>query len=137
MQKTPEPTTEESTPVPPPAAAPLKPLPIRQVVLECVDELHSFGRPANVTRVAEITGLSLRQVSEAIEGLVEAKKLVRAERGFVEPSEANHSRAVSTTAIGRHGVKIEVGDQVMTVYTLEARAIARALCGYLVKFDSL
>lgn len=135
MQKTPETTPQESTPEKPPVN--LKPLPIRQVVLECVDELHSFGRPANVTRVAEITGLSLRQVSEAIEGLVEAKKLIRAERGFVEPSEANHSRAVSTTAIGRHGVKIEVGDQVMTVYTLEARAIARALCGYLVKFDSL
>ena len=118
-----------------PIAEALKPLPIRQVVYECVEELHAQNRASSRERVAQITGINARMVGEAFEGLIEAKKLVSIGRGIVEPAQPNQSRAVSTTAIGRHGVKIEVGDQIMTIYTAEARDLARYLAGYLVSFD--
>lgn len=112
-------------------------LPIRQVVLECVQEFHGSNKVSSVERVSQATGFRLAQVTEAFNDLVDTKKLVRIGRGLVEPTQTQQSRPVSATTFDKNQLKLEVGDQTLHISRAEGRDVARLLCGLLVGFEKL
>ena len=80
--------------------------------------------------MAELTGLKLSIVDDRLRALVDDEKLKRVLRGVYVPVE-NHppARAISKTILPDGMVKLEIGDEVLTLTPREDRALAMLMSG--------
>lgn len=105
-------------------------IPSTQRVYDAVAELRALEQTATRETVAELTGLKLSIVDDRLGALVDDGRLKRVLRGVYEMVETfPPARAISQTVIPGGWVKLEVGDDVLTLTPRECRAVARMLSG--------
>lgn len=101
-----------------------------QRIYEAVCELHSLEQVATRDTVAELTGLKLAIVDDRLRALMDDGKLKRVLRGVYVPVEVHPpARCISKTVLTDGTVKIEIGDDVLTLTPREDRALAMLQVG--------
>ena len=99
-------------------------------VYQAVRDLHAVGRAATRETVAEMCRLPLIVVDEQLRALHKAGQVVRVLRGHYEPALAfDPPRPVSKTILADGSVKIEIGDEVLTLSPAEDRALGSVMVG--------
>lgn len=101
-----------------------------QRVLDAVQELHALEQIATRETIADLTGLKLTIVDDRLGVLVDEDRLRRVQRGVYVPVEAHPpARAMSKTVLPDGCIKIEIGDEVLTLTPKEDRALAMLQAG--------
>lgn len=110
----------------------------KQLVLEAVQELHSQGLPSTREAIARVTRLKLVSVDESLKALKEIDLVWAPERGVYRPIVAHPpSRAISKTILPSGLVKLEIGDDVLTLTPQENRMLAELQAGAAAQVASL
>lgn len=105
-------------------------IPSTQRVYDAVRELRNLEQIATRETVAELTGLKLSVVDDRLRALVDDGKLKRLLRGIYELVEIfPPPRAISKTVLPNGTVKIEVGDELLTLTPSEDRTLALLQAG--------
>ena len=104
--------------------------PSAEVVFEAVCDLHSEERAVTRETLAQITGLKLSVVDDRLGVLVDDGLIHRVQRGVYVPA-AQHppARPISKTILPGGMVKIEIGDDVLTLTPRESRALGEIQAG--------
>ncbi len=106
-------------------------VPSTQKVSDAVRELYELGQTVTRHTVAELTGLKMSVVDDRLRALVDDGKLRRLVRGVYKPVEQYPEPRPMFFGLMTDGfVKLEVGDDVLTLTPAEARRIARAMGGF-------
>ena len=99
-------------------------------VYEGIVELHNLQQQATRYTVQELTGLPLGKVDDRIKTLVEREQIKRVLKGVYIPVEVHPpARAISKMILPGGMVKIEIGDEVLTLTPSEDRALAQLMAG--------
>lgn len=124
-------TTEHATMTAEAQATPPKTIPSTQRVYEAVRDLREVDQIATRETVAELTGLKMSVVDDRLRALVDDNKLKRLLRGVYELVETfPEPRPIYCGILHSGMVKMEVGENVLTLTPSEARRAARALGGF-------
>ena len=109
-----------------------------QIVLEAVEDLHAQEQIATRETLVEHTGLKLAIVDDRIGALIEDGQVHRVGRGVFVPA-AKHppARAISKTVMPDGTVKLEIGDEVLTLTPREDRALATLQAGVSAQFAAI
>jgi len=100
-------------------------------VYQAVAELRELGQAATRDTVAELTGLKLGIVDDRLRALVNDGRLTRLIRGVYELAQPYPPARVMFFGLLTDGsVKVEIGDDVLTLTPQEARRMARAMGGF-------
>lgn len=111
-------------------AAPPKTITSTQRIYDAVCELHALEQVATRETVAELTGLKLTIVDDRLGALVDDERLKRVLRGVYVPVEQHPpARPMGKTVLPDGTVKIEIGDEVLTLTPKEDRALALLQAG--------
>jgi hypothetical protein len=101
-----------------------------QRVLDAVTELHNAERAVTRESLAAHTGLPLSIVDDRIGVLIDDGHVTRERRGlFLPVVEYEPARIMSKTLFPDGTVKIEIGDEVMTLTPKEARMLGEITSG--------
>lgn len=101
-----------------------------QRIFDAVCELHALEQVATRETVAELTGLKLAIVDDRLRDLKDDGRVRRVLRGVYVPVEAHPpARSISKTVLTDGTVKIEIGDEVLTLTPREDRALAMLQAG--------
>lgn len=101
-----------------------------QRVYDAVIDLHRLEQIATRETVAELTGLKLAIVDDRLRALVDDERLKRVLRGVYVPVETHPpARDISKTILSDGSVKIEIGDEVLTLTPREDRMLASLMAG--------
>lgn len=104
-----------------------------QRVFDAVCDLHAQEQIATRETVAELTGLKLTVVDDRLRALVDNEKLKRVLRGVYVPMEVHPpARPMSKTILPNGFVKVEIGDELLTLTPREDRTLAQLMAGSLV-----
>ena len=101
-----------------------------EIILDAVREMH--GQEQIVTRetLAEFTGLTMTKVDDLIGVLIENGLVVRVQRGvFVPAVQFPPARPISKTILPDGWVKIEIGDELLTLTPRESRMLGELSSG--------
>ena len=102
-----------------------------QRVYDAVRDLREADQIATRETVAEMTGLKLSVVDDRLRALVDDDRLRRLLRGVYELVEVFPApRVMSCTILSNGWVKIEIGNEMLTLTPTEARRATRALGGF-------
>ena len=106
-------------------------IPSTQRVYDAVRDLREADQIATRETVAEMTGLKLSVVDDRLRALVDDGQLRRLLRGVYELVEVFPApRVMSCTILSNGWVKIEIGNEMLTLTPTEARRATRALGGF-------
>lgn len=101
-----------------------------QRIYDAVCELHALEQVATRETVAELTGLKLSIIDDRMRALVDDGKIKRVLRGVFVPVEVHPpARCISKTVLPDGMVKLEIGDEVLTLTPREDRALALLQAG--------
>lgn len=101
-----------------------------QRIYDAVCELHQLEQVATRETVAELTGLKLTIVDDRLSWLVGDERIKRVLRGVYVPVEVHPpARAMSKTVLPDGTVKVEIGEDVLTLTPKEDRTLAMLLAG--------
>lgn len=107
------------------------PIPSTQRVYDAVRDLREADQIATRETVADMTGLKLGVVDDRLRTLVDDGRLKRLLRGVYELVEFFPApRVMSCTILSNGWIKMEVGDELLTMTPSEARRATRALGGF-------
>lgn len=99
-------------------------------VLEAVVELYDQEQPVTPSALVRATGLKMVTIVDCIKDLRDRGEIWAPERGVYRPVIKHPpTRAVSRTTLPDGTVKLEVGDEVLTLTPRESRAVAEAMGG--------
>lgn len=102
-----------------------------QRVYDAVQELRALGQEATRHTVAQLTGLKMSVVDDRLRTLVHDERLTRTVRGVYELAKQYPPPRPMFFGILADGfVKVEVGDDVLTLSPEEARTMGRGLGGF-------
>ena len=102
-----------------------------QEILDWVTDLHEKEQVVSREVLTEVTGIKLSIVDEHLRNLVNTGKIKRVTRGvFVPVRVMQPARLISTSLLPDGWLKIEVGDDVMTLTPREARMLGTMMQGY-------
>ena len=105
--------------------------PSTQRIYDAVRDLREADQIATRETVAELTGLKLSVVDDRLRALVDDGRLRRLLRGVYELVEFFPApRVMSCTILSNGWVKIEIGNEMLTLTPTEARRATRALGGF-------
>ncbi|QRY31188.1 hypothetical protein JVX96_24410 [Variovorax sp. PDNC026] len=100
------------------------------VILEAVQDLHAQEQVVTRETLAELTGLKLTTIDDRLGVLVDEGDIARVQRGvFVPVVRHAPARPMSKTVMPDGTVKIEIGDEVLTLTPREDRALANLMAG--------
>lgn len=112
--------------------------PSSAVVFEAVTDLHNLEQIVTRETLHSYTGLKLSVIDDRLKMLVEQEKIVRVQRGvFVPAMRHPPARVVSKTLLPDGTVKIDIGDQVLTLTPREDRMLAQLFAGVAVQSASV
>lgn len=104
--------------------------PTLEMVYEAVCDLVASEQFATRLTVAEMTGLPLSIVDDRLKTLVNEDRIKRIIKGFYAPHVVHPpARAISRTDLPDGMVKLEIGDDVLTLTPREARRLAEMMAG--------
>lgn len=100
------------------------------LVLEAVQDLHAQEQIVTRETLAELTGLKLSVIDDRIGTLADDGAVLRVQRGVYVPAPHHPpARPMSKTVMPDGMVKIEIGDEVLTLTPREDRALANLMAG--------
>ncbi len=100
------------------------------LVLEAVQDLHNQEQIVTRETLAELTGLKLTVIDDRLGTLTDDGMLLRVQRGVYVPAVQHPAaRPMSKTVMPDGMVKIEIGDEVLTLTPREDRALANLMAG--------
>ena len=101
-----------------------------QQILDTVQELHNLEQIVTREAVQEATGLTLTTVDDRLCVLVDNGDILRVGRGVFVPAVRHPpARVISKTVMPDGSVKIEIGDEVLTLTPREDRHLAGMMAG--------
>lgn len=101
-----------------------------QAVYDAICELHEKEQPSTRLAVAQLTGLKLTTVDDRIKALKDSERITPVLRGWYVPVVIHPpARAISKSVLTDGFVKIEIGDEVITLTPREARRLAEMMAG--------
>ncbi|SFI69840.1 hypothetical protein SAMN05216206_2772 [Pseudomonas guineae] len=99
-------------------------------VLEAVQELHALEQIVTREALIELLDLPATTIDDRVGTLVNAGMIVRVRRGIYAPAEVHDAaRVISKTILPCGTVKIDIGDDVLTLTPKEDRMLAAMLAG--------
>ena len=108
------------------------------IVLEAVEDLHTMEQVVTRETLVEHTGLKLAIVDDRIGVLIEDGQVHRVRNGVFIPAVRHPpARAISKTVMPNGMVKLEIGDDVLTLTPREDRALAALQAGVAVQFAAI
>ncbi|WP_431106641.1 hypothetical protein [Variovorax paradoxus] len=100
------------------------------LVLEAVQDLHAQEQIVTRETLAELTGLKLSVIDDRLGNLIDDGAILRVQRGVYVPAPQHPpARPMSKTVMPDGMVKIEIGDEVLTLTPREDRALANLMAG--------
>lgn len=109
-----------------------------QQILDTVQELHNLEQIVTREAVREATGLALTTVDDRLATLVDRGDITRIGRGVFVPAVRHPpARPISKTQMPDGTVKIEIGDDVLTLTPREDRILARLQAGVAVELAAI
>jgi hypothetical protein len=103
-----------------------------EIVLDAVRELHDKEQVVTREALREVTGLKLSIIDDRIATLVEEGWVDRKSRGVFVPVDRHPpARPISKTVLPDGTVKIEIGDELLTLTPREDRILAMLQSGAL------
>jgi alcohol dehydrogenase class IV len=100
------------------------------IVLEALQDLHSQEQIVTREAIAVLTGLKEGVVDDRLKHLVNEGLAARVQRGVYVPVEQHPpARHISKTILPDGTVKIDIGDQVLTLTPREDRMLANLQAG--------
>lgn len=100
------------------------------VVLEAVQDLHAQEQIVTRETLTELTGLKLSVIDDRIGTLADDGAILRVQRGVYVPAPRHPpARPMSKTVMPNGTVKIEIGDEMITLTPREDRALANLMAG--------
>lgn len=98
------------------------------LVLEAVQDLHAQEQIVTRAALSELTGLKLTTIDDRLDVLVGEGDIIRVERGvFVPAVKHPPARPMSKTVIPDGSVKLEIGDDILTLTPREDRMLANLM----------
>lgn len=109
-----------------------------ELVLEAIEDMHAQEQVVTREALVEHTGLKMTIVDDRIGVLIEDGRVHRVRSGVFVPA-AKHppTRAISKTVMPDGLVKLEIGDDVLTLTPREDRALAALQAGVAVQFAAI
>ncbi|ADU36211.1 hypothetical protein [Variovorax paradoxus] len=100
------------------------------LVLEAVQDLHAQEQIVTRETLAELTGLKLSVIDDRVGTLADDGAILRVQRGVYVPAPQHPpARPMSKTVMPNGMVKIEIGDDVLTLTPREDRSLANLMAG--------
>lgn len=100
------------------------------LVLEAVQDLYNQEQIVTREALAELTGLKLSVIDDRLGTLADDGAILRVQRGVYVPAPRHPpARPMSKTVMPDGMVKIEIGDDVLTLTPREDRALANLMAG--------
>ena len=100
------------------------------LVLEAVQDLHAQEQIVTRETLAELSGLKLSVIDDRLGTLADDGAILRVQRGVYVPAPQHPpARPMSKTVMPDGIVKIEIGDEVLTLTPREDRALANLMAG--------
>lgn len=110
----------------------------RAVVFEAVQDLHAQEQIVTRETLARHTGLKLSVVDDRIATLIDDGDVLRVQRGVFIPAPMHPpARAISKTVLPSGLVKLEIGDEVMTLTPREDRMLGSLMSGAATQFSQV
>ena len=101
-----------------------------QILLEAVQDLHAQEQVVTRETLNALTGLKLSIIDDRLGALVDDGLVVRVQRGVYVPAETHPpARVISKMLLPDGTVKIDIGDQVLTLTPKEDRMLAQLMAG--------
>lgn len=101
-----------------------------EIVLEAIKDLHAQEQVVTRETLADLTELKLTIIDDRLSYLIDSGAIHRIQRGvFVPAPEHKPARLVSKMVLPGGTVKIEVGDDVLTLTPRENRMLAELMAG--------
>lgn len=102
----------------------------KQQILDAVHDLHNTEQMVTREALRELTGLALTIIDDRLATLVDDGALIRKSRGVFLPAVLHPpARPISKTVMPDGLVKIEIGDEVLTLTPREDRTLAGVQAG--------
>ena len=109
-----------------------------ELVLEAVQDMHLQEQVVTREALVEHTGLKMTIVDDRIGMLIEDGRVHRVRNGVFVPAERHPpARAISKTVMPDGLVKLEIGDDVLTLTPREDRALAALQAGVAMQFSAI
>ena len=109
-----------------------------QIVLDALHDLHQQEQVVTRETLHELTGLKLAIIDDRIGALIEEGLAIRVQRGVFVPAEVHPpARVMSKTVLPDGTVKIDIGDQVLTLTPKEDRMLAALQAGGVMQAASI
>lgn len=100
------------------------------LVLEAVQDLHAQEQIVTRETLAELSGLKLSVIDDRLGTLADDGAILRVQRGVYVPAPQHPpARPMSKTVMPDGMVKIEIGDEVLSLTPREDRALANLMAG--------
>ena len=110
----------------------------KQRILDAVHDLHNTEQMVTREALRELTGLTLTIIDNRLATLVDDGLLIRKSRGVFVPAVIHPpARPISKTVMPDGLVKIEIGDEVLTLTPREDRTLASLQAGTAVEFAAI
>lgn len=110
----------------------------KQTVLEAVIDLHNKETPASRTTIAKLTGIKQTAVDECLKRLADDELIYRLCSGVYAPVVQHPpARTIYKTMLPDGTVKLDIGDDVLTLTPKEARTLGGLMYAEAVEFGSL
>lgn len=101
-----------------------------QIVLEALQDLHAQEQIVTREALSDVTGLKVAVVDDRLKSLVADGLVARVQRGIYVPVEQHPpARQISKTILPDGTVKIDIGDDVLTLTPREDRMLANLFAG--------
>lgn len=101
-----------------------------QQVMEAVEELHGAGQLVTRETLHRVTGLKMVVIDDRLKMLAADDKIARVERGvYIPVVQHPEARLVCKMVLPDGTVKIDIGDQVLTLTPKENRMLGELMAG--------
>ena len=108
------------------------------IVLDAVRDLHALEQLVTRETLAVATGLKMSIIDDRTRALVDDGLLLRKQRGVFVPAVMHPpARPMSKTLLNDGWVKIEIGDEVLTLTPKENRMLAELQAGAAAQFAAI
>lgn len=110
----------------------------KQTVLEAVIDLHNKETPASRTTIAKLTGIKQTAVDECLKRLADDELIYRLCSGVYAPVVQHPpQRTIYKTMLPDGTVKLDIGDDVITLTPAEARKVGSLMIGEAMEYGNI
>lgn len=110
------------------------PIPPREVVYQCIVELHATGRIPTREVIQKETGLKITLVDEQFKRLREEGRIEKVVNGVYEPVKTWDNQVISCTMLDDGRAALEIGDVKLIITPTDGRNIIKVVGGFALAF---